>query len=127
MCWVGSCGRLRLSLPLAANSITPEQYVRWQPVLRRGCCRLEKLVALGLREAGVTDGHIVIQQAQIDYAEPVLSDALAVCAAPVAPGGTGFLALYQRRGPEARLKLHSRILVSDIRRALSPDATYCTA
>ena len=68
---------------------------------------------LSLREAGVTDGHIVIQQAQIDYAEPVLSDALAVCTAPVAAEWDKFLALYQRRGL-ARLKLHSRILVGDI-------------
>ena len=68
---------------------------------------------LSLREAGVTDGHIVIQQAQIDYAEPVLSDALAVCTAPAAAEWDKFLALYQRRGL-ARLKLHSRILVGDI-------------
>lgn len=68
---------------------------------------------LSLREAGVTDGHIVIQQAQIDYAEPVLSDALAVCTAPAAAEWDKFLALYQRRDL-ARLKLHSRILVGDI-------------
>ena len=61
----------------------------------------------------MTDGHIVIQQAQIDYAEPVLSDALAVCTAPTAAEWDKFLALYQRRGL-ARLKLHSRILVGDI-------------
>ena len=68
---------------------------------------------LSLREAGVTDGHIVIQQGQIDYPQPVLSDALAVCTAPTAAEWDKFLALYQRRGL-ARIRLHSRILVDEV-------------
>jgi thioesterase domain-containing protein len=68
---------------------------------------------LSLREARITDGHIVIQQGQIDYAEPVLNDAVVVCAAPAAAEWDKFLALYRRRGL-SRLKLHSRILVGDI-------------
>lgn len=105
-------GELRLSLPLAAN-------LNHKSSMFGGSLYCGAVLAgwgwlhLSLREAGVTDGHIVIQQAQIDYAEPVLSDALAVCTAPVAAEWDKFLALYQRRGL-ARLKLHSRILVGDI-------------
>lgn len=103
---------LRLQLPLEAN-------VNHKSTMFGGSLYCGAVLAgwgwlhLSLREAGVTDGHIVIQQAQIDYAEPVLSDALAVCTAPVAAEWDKFLALYQRRGL-ARLKLHSRILVGDI-------------
>ena len=64
---------------------------------------------LSLREAGVEGGHIVIQQGQIDYPQPVLVDAVAVCAAPPVAEWEKFLALYRRRGM-ARIKLHSRIL-----------------
>ena len=104
--------QLRLQLPLEAN-------INHKSTMFGGSLYCGAVLAgwgwlhLSLREAGVTDGHIVIQQAQIDYAEPVLSDALAVCTAPVAAEWDKFLALYQRRGL-ARLKLHSRILVGDI-------------
>lgn len=65
---------------------------------------------LSLHEAGIVDdGHIVIQQGQIDYSEPVLGDAVALCAAPPAAEWERFLALYRRRGL-ARIGLHCRIL-----------------
>ncbi len=102
-------GELRLSLPLAAN-------LNHKSSMFGGSLYCGAVLAgwgwlhLSLREAGVTDGHIVIQQGQIDYPQPVLSDAVAVCAAPAAAEWDKFLVLYRRRGL-ARLKLHSRILV----------------
>lgn len=101
-------GELRLSLPLAAN-------YNHKSSMFGGSLYSGAVLAgwgwlhLSLREAGVTDGHIVIQQGQIDYAEPVLSDAVAVCAAPEPAVWHRFLALYRRRGL-ARIALHSRIL-----------------
>jgi thioesterase domain-containing protein len=105
--WDGS--ELRLSLPLAAN-------LNHKSSMFGGSLYCGAVLAgwgwlhLRLREVGVTDGHIVIQQGQIDYREPVLGDALAVCAAPPTAQWDKFLALYRRRGL-ARISLHSRILV----------------
>lgn len=107
--WGG--GELRLSLPLAAN-------YNHKSSMFGGSLYSGAVLAgwgwlhLSLRAAGVTDGHIVIQQGQIDYAEPVLGDAVAACAAPPAAEWDRFLALYRRRGM-ARLQLHSRILVGE--------------
>lgn len=106
-----SHGELRLSLPLAAN-------LNHKSSMFGGSLYCGAVLAgwgwlhLSLREAGVTDGHIVIQQGQIDYAEPVLSDAVAGCGAPDTIEWERFLALYRRRGL-ARIRLHSRILAGD--------------
>ncbi|MEK1904456.1 MAG: YiiD C-terminal domain-containing protein [Pseudomonas sp.] len=103
---------LRLSLPLAAN-------LNHKSSMFGGSLYCGAVLAgwgwlhLALREAEVTDGHIVIQQGQIDYPQPVLVDAVAVCAAPVAAEWDRFLALYRRRGL-ARIKLHSRILAAGV-------------
>ncbi|HSC83092.1 MAG TPA: YiiD C-terminal domain-containing protein, partial [Pseudomonas sp.] len=76
-------GELRLGLPLAANR-------NHKSSMFGGSLYCGAVLAgwgwlhLSLREAGVTDGHIVIQQGQIDYPQPVLGDALAVCSAPAA-------------------------------------------
>ncbi|HWH87490.1 MAG TPA: YiiD C-terminal domain-containing protein [Pseudomonas sp.] len=64
---------------------------------------------LRLREEGITDGHIVIQEGQISYPLPVTGDAVAICPAPDAPVWKRFLAMYQRYG-RARLTLETRIL-----------------
>lgn len=101
-------GELRLSLPLVAN-------LNHKSSMFGGSLYCGAVLAgwgwlhLSLREAGLTDGHIVIQQGQIDYAEPVLSDAVASCMAPEMAEWERFLALYRRRGV-ARIRLHSRIL-----------------
>lgn len=101
-------GELRLSLPLSAN-------YNHKSSMFGGSLYCGAVLAgwgwlhLSLLEAGITGGHIVIQQGQIDYAEPVLGDAVAVCNAPPPAEWDRFLALYRRRGM-ARLKLHSRIL-----------------
>ncbi|MBB1518904.1 thioesterase domain-containing protein [Aquipseudomonas guryensis] len=107
--WDGS--ELHLSLPLAAN-------LNHKSSMFGGSLYCGAVLAgwgwlhLRLREAGVTDGHIVIQQGQIDYLQPVLGDALAVCTAPPAAQWDKFLALYRRRGL-ARISLHSRILADE--------------
>lgn len=101
-------GQLRLSLPLAAN-------LNHKSSMFGGSLYCGAVLAgwgwlhQSLREAGVADGHIVIQQGQIDYAEPVLADAEAICTAPPVAEWEKFLALYRRRGL-ARIRLHSHIL-----------------
>lgn len=65
---------------------------------------------LRLKEAGIDDGHIVIQDGQISYPLPVTRDGVAVCDAPDEASWEKFLKLYQRRG-RARLALHTRIVV----------------
>lgn len=110
LAWAG--GELRLSLPLASN-------YNHKSSMFGGSLYCAAVLAgwgwlhLSLREAGVEDGHIVIQQGQIDYAEPVLGDAVAACAAPAPAEWDKFLALYRRRGM-ARLRLHSRILAGPL-------------
>ena len=64
---------------------------------------------LRLKEEGITDGHIVIQEGQISYPLPVTGDATAICPAPDARVWKKFLAMYQRYG-RARLVLQTRIV-----------------
>lgn len=64
---------------------------------------------LRLKEEGIGDGHIVIQEGQISYPLPVTGDAVAICPAPDAAIWKKFLAMYQRYG-RARLTLDTRIL-----------------
>ncbi|MBK57926.1 MULTISPECIES: thioesterase domain-containing protein [Pseudomonadaceae] len=72
---------------------------------------------LRLREAGIDDGHIVIQEGQIDYPLPVVDDATAICSAPDEGAWERFETIYRRRG-RSRLTLHSRILAADGRDAV---------
>ncbi len=94
---------LRLGLPLAAN-------VNHKNTLFGGSLYCVAVLAgwgwlhLRLREAGIDDGHIVIQDAQISYPRPVTGAAIAVCEAPPAEAWDRFVRLYQRRG-RARLVL----------------------
>ncbi|KQQ49230.1 thioesterase [Pseudomonas sp. Leaf127] len=98
---------LRLHLPLAPN-------VNHKSTLFGGSLYCGAVLAgwgwlhLRLREAGITDGHIVIQDGQISYPLPVRGDAVAVCQAPLPASWERFLATYQRRG-RARLALHTFI------------------
>jgi thioesterase domain-containing protein len=64
---------------------------------------------LRLKEEGITDGHIVIQEGQIRYPLPVTGDATAICPAPDAKEWKKFLAMYRRYG-RARLALDTRIV-----------------
>jgi thioesterase domain-containing protein len=64
---------------------------------------------LRLKEEGITDGHIVIQEGQISYPLPVTGDATAICPAPDAKAWKRFLAMYRRYG-RARLALDTRIV-----------------
>jgi thioesterase domain-containing protein len=64
---------------------------------------------LRLKEEGISDGHIVIQEGQINYPLPVTGDAHAICQAPSAQVWKKFLAMYQRYG-RARLSLHTRVV-----------------
>ncbi|WP_460122945.1 YiiD C-terminal domain-containing protein [Pseudomonas sp. H3_G09] len=64
---------------------------------------------LRLKEEGITDGHIVIQEGQISYPLPVTGDAVALCPAPDAAVWKRFVAMYRRYG-RARLTLDTRIL-----------------
>lgn len=64
---------------------------------------------LRLKEEGITDGHIVIQEGQISYPLPVTGDAVAICPAPEAAVWNRFVAMYRRYG-RARLTLDTRIL-----------------
>ena len=64
---------------------------------------------LRLKEEGIEDGHIVIQEGQISYPLPVTGDAIAICPSPSATQWKKFLAMYQRYG-RARLTLNTRIV-----------------
>ncbi|VVQ10061.1 hypothetical protein PS925_03340 [Pseudomonas fluorescens] len=64
---------------------------------------------LRLKEEGITDGHIVIQEGQISYPLPVTGDAVAICPAPDSAVWKKFLAMYRRYG-RARLALETRIV-----------------
>lgn len=94
---------LRLGLPLAAN-------VNHKNTMFGGSLYCVAVLAgwgwlhLRLREAGIDDGHIVIQDGQIGYPRPVTGVAIAVCEAPPAEAWDRFVRLYQRRG-RARLVL----------------------
>lgn len=64
---------------------------------------------LRLKEEGIEDGHIVIQEGQISYPLPVTGDAAAICPAPEAKEWKKFLTMYRRYG-RARLVLQTRIV-----------------
>jgi thioesterase domain-containing protein len=67
-------------------------------------------LTLRLREAGISDGHIVIRGGQIEYPRPVSGDAESVCGAPADEDWQKFLTQYQRRG---RARLHLEIRIPD--------------
>ncbi|VVO09827.1 thioesterase domain-containing protein [Pseudomonas fluorescens] len=100
--------QLRLHLPLEAN-------VNHKSTMFGGSLYCGAVLAgwgwllLRLREEGIEDGHIVIQEGKISYPLPVTGDASAICDAPSDPVWKKFLATYQRYG-RARLTLHSRIV-----------------
>ncbi len=99
--------QLRLQLPLAAN-------VNHKSTMFGGSLYCAAVLVgwgwlhLRLREAGIDDGHIVIQEGQISYPLPVTGAAIAVCAAPEEKVWERFVATYQRRG-RARLNLNTRV------------------
>lgn len=101
-------GRLRLHLPLAPN-------INHKSTLFGGSLYCGAVLAgwgwlhLRLREAGIEDGHIVIQDGQISYPLPVKADAVVICDAPDTALWEKFLTTYQRRG-RARIALHTRIV-----------------
>nr|BFE92289.1 hypothetical protein GCM10020185_28250 [Pseudomonas brassicacearum subsp. brassicacearum] len=77
--------QLRLSLPLAAN-------VNHKSTMFGGSLYCGAVLGgwgwlhLALREEGIEDGHIVIQEGQISYPLPVTRDATVVCEAPEEKG-----------------------------------------
>ena len=99
--------QLRLHLPLAPN-------VNHKSTLFGGSLYCGAVLAgwgwlhLRLREAGIEDGHIVIQDGQISYPLPVRGDAVAHCDGPDAAQWDRFITTYRRRG-RARLILQTRI------------------
>lgn len=99
--------RLRLRLPLAPN-------VNHKSTMFGGSLYCGAVLAgwgwlhLRLREAGIDDGHIVIQEGQISYPLPVTGVAVARCAAPDEKTWERFIAMYQRRG-RARLTLETTV------------------
>ena len=101
-------GQLRLQLPLAAN-------VNHKSTMFGGSLYCAAVLAgwgwlhLRLREAGIEDGHIVIQEGHISYPLPVTTDGIALCEAPSAAVWKKFLTMYERYG-RARLTLHARIV-----------------
>ncbi|MDY0937438.1 thioesterase domain-containing protein [Pseudomonas viridiflava] len=103
--------RLRLRLPLAPN-------INHKSTLFGGSLYCGAVLAgwgwlrLRLREVGIDDGHIVIQDGQISYPLPVREDAIAVCDAPDVAQWDRFITTYQRRG-RARLELPTRIHAQD--------------
>jgi len=99
--------QLRLHLPLAPN-------VNHKSTLFGGSLYCGAVLAgwgwlyLRLAEAGISDGHIVIQDGQISYPLPVRDDAVAICDAPCAREWERFLTTYKRHN-RARLTLQTRI------------------
>ena len=100
--------QLRLHLPLEAN-------VNHKSTMFGGSLYCGAVLAgwgwlhLKLREAGIEDGHIVIQEGQISYPLPVTRDATVVCPAPEDKVWKRFLATYKRYG-RARLTLETWIV-----------------
>ncbi|KKA06744.1 thioesterase [Pseudomonas ogarae] len=100
--------KLRLSLPLAAN-------VNHKSTMFGGSLYCGAVLGgwgwlhLALREEGIEDGHIVIQEGQISYPLPVTRDATVVCEAPEEKIWKRFLATYRRYG-RARLALQTRVM-----------------
>ena len=103
--------RLRLQLPLAAN-------VNHKSTMFGGSLYCGAVLVgwgwlhMRLREAGINDGHIVIQEGNISYPLPVTGAAIAVCEAPEEKVWQRFVSTYQRYG-RARLSLHTRIFNED--------------
>lgn len=100
--------QLRLHLPLEEN-------VNHKSTMFGGSLYCGAVLAgwgwlhLRLREEGIEDGHIVIQEGQISYPLPMTTDAIAICQAPSVVAWKKFLVMYRRYG-RARLALHSRIV-----------------
>lgn len=105
MAWQDS--QLRLHLPLQEN-------LNHKSTMFGGSLYCGAVLAgwgwlhLRLRESGITDGHIVIQESQIAYPLPVTQDALVLCDAPSEQIWQRFLATYRKHG-RARLSLSSSI------------------
>jgi thioesterase domain-containing protein len=103
--WEAHC--LRLGLPLAPN-------VNHKSTMFGGSLYCGAVLAgwgwlhLRLREAGIEDGHIVIQEGQISYPQPVSGDGVAICDAPEARVWQRFINTYQRYG-RGRITLQTRI------------------
>ena len=99
--------QLRLQLPLEAN-------VNHKSTMFGGSLYCAAVLVgwgwlhLRLREAGIDDGHIVIQEGQISYPLPVTGAAIAQCQAPEEKVWERFITTYQRRG-RARLNLHTKV------------------
>ena len=100
--------QLRLHLPLDAN-------VNHKSTMFGGSLYCGAVLAgwgwlhLRLKEEGIEDGHIVIQEGQISYPLPVTQDATAICVAPQEKVWKRFVATYQRYG-RARLALQTWIV-----------------
>lgn len=100
--------QLRLRLPLAPN-------INHKSTLFGGSLYCGAVLAgwgwlyLRLKEAGIDDGHIVIQDGQISYPRPVRRDGVAVCEGTDEASWEKFIKLYQRRG-RARMTLNTRIM-----------------
>jgi thioesterase domain-containing protein len=100
--------QLRLHLPLEPN-------VNHKSTLFGGSLYCGAVLAgwgwlhLRLKEAGIEDGHIVIQEGQISYPLPVKTDGVAICDAPDDGAWERFLTMYRRRG-RARLTLKTQIV-----------------
>jgi thioesterase domain-containing protein len=103
--------QLRLHLPLAPN-------INHKSTLFGGSLYCGAVLAgwgwmyLRLKEAGIDDGHIVIQEGQVSYPLPVKTDAVATCDAPDELTWERFVKMYQRRG-RARLSLNTWIAAQD--------------
>ena len=101
-------GRLALHLPLQAN-------INHKSTMFGGSLYCGAVLAgwgwlhLQLREEGIEDGHIVIQEGHISYPLPVTRDAIAICMAPEDKVWKRFLATYKRYG-RARLTLETWIV-----------------
>lgn len=63
---------------------------------------------LSLQEAGIGDGHIVIQEGKISYPQAVSGAGIAYCGMPGADVWQRFITTYQRRG-RARITLDTHI------------------
>lgn len=103
--WQGQ--QLRLELPLDPN-------INHKSTMFGGSLYCAAVLAgwgwlhLRLREAGIEDGHIVIQEGQISYPLPVTADAIAICEAPEGAVWEKFLRTYHRHG-RARVTLPTNI------------------
>jgi thioesterase domain-containing protein len=100
--------QLRLRLPLEAN-------VNHKSTMFGGSLYCGAVLAgwgwlhLRLKEEGITDGHIVIQEGQISYPLPVTGDANAICQAPDPVVWKKFLTTFQRYS-RARLTLNTWVV-----------------